>query len=657
MCGIAGLVGSFLPGLVERMNAAQIHRGPDGNGVFDDAEAEVALGHVRLSILDLSTAASQPMLSPDGRYVLVFNGEIYNFKDLREGLEAKGHSFTSTGDTEVLLQGLIEYGEDFIDKLNGMFAFAVWDRRRGELLAARDHFGIKPFYYAAPEPGTVLFASEIKALCAHPGLSREPDFQALQQHLAYCHASGDSTALKAVKRLPAGHLLRWKAGTRRIEIRRFWSPRFDETPPCERAEEVERLREQVHEATARQLVSDVPTGSLLSGGLDSSFITAAAVQRAAHGFGCYTITYPPSENQLDRFDDDAPHARTMARELGLPLEEISPQPTVTELWPRLIRHLDEPIADPAAITSYLICKRARENGTIVLLSGQGADELFCGYPRYLAMHKTAWLAKAPYFPRRVAAVAARALPGSREGRLGALSRRVRRVLVEIDRPAEQRFLAYCANTPQAEIHRVLSTEFRAALNGQQFTAECEQHMKSRGLAGLHRLQDRDLSIYLPNHNLLYTDKMGMAVGVEARVPLLDVKLAGRVARYPCDWLLAKGQTKVLLRQAAEGVVPRDIIYRRKAGFGAPYRKWLRYDLAEMWNDLTSEDVVRRRGWFDHAALQDARARSQAGKNDLYMLQWAVLTMELWARQFVDDDPLTAPCTATPHLRRVSVATP
>jgi asparagine synthase (glutamine-hydrolysing) len=320
------------------------------------------------------------------------------------------------------------------------------------------------------------------------------------------------------------------------------------------------------------------------------------------------------------------------------LREIELKPKVAELWPQLIHHLDEPIADPAAIACFLICKLARENGTKVLLSGQGGDELFCGYPRYLVMHATQWLTKVPPILRALVSSAVRHLPGSHEGSAGAFMRRIRRGLTGLEQPPEKRFPGYCANTPQEAITRVLSSELKAALEGRSFAEDCLQHMEFMELSGLQRLQERDLSIYLPNHNLLYTDKMGMAVGLEARVPLLDMELVNRVLRYPYDWQLARGKTKVLFREAARGVVPDEIIDRPKAGFGAPYRKWLRYDLNEMWHELTSESAVRKRGWFDYKALQEARARSQSGKDDLYMLQWAVLTVELWARQSIDHNP-------------------
>ncbi len=633
MCGIAGYAGHFLPGLAVRMNAAQAHRGPDGQGVFEDPAAAIALGHGRLAILDLTPAAAQPMHSPDGRYVLVFNGEIYNFSELRHDLIAKGHRFTSTGDTEVLLHGLMEYGIAFTERLNGIFAFALWDGRKRELWLARDPLGVKPLYYAEPVPGALLFASEIKALLQHPQLSREPDFSALQQHLAYCHAAGDRTVLKAVKRLPPGSWLRWRAG-QPLALQQYWRAPFAQERLQDRRSALTDLRQQLQAATRRQMVADVPVGLFLSGGLDSSLIAALAARDTGAGLDCFTVTYPSADNRLDRAAEDLPHARTLARRLGLPLHEIELQPQLTELWPKLIDHLDEPLADPAAIACYLICQLARQHGVKVLLSGQGGDELFCGYPRYQVFHATAGLDRWPLATRRTMARLATRLPGAWEGRFGASLRRARRVLIELAEPATTRFLDLCANTPQAEISRIWSPAVRDALRTETFRDDCQRHIAATGLDGLAAVQERDLAIYLPNHNLNYTDKMSMAVGVEVRVPLLDLELANTVTQYPYAWLLGR-KTKVLLREAARGLVPDSIIDRPKAGFGAPYRKWLRYDLAELWGDLTSESAVKARGWFDHAALQDARARSQAGHDDLYMLQWAVLTMESWARRFLD----------------------
>lgn len=636
MCGIAGYVGAPVPGLAERMNAAQGHRGPDGAGVFE--EAGVALAHRRLSILDLSAAAAQPMTSPDGRYVLAYNGEIYNFQELRDGLRARGETFRSTGDTEVLLLGLARHGPDFVRRLNGMFAFALWDRFEKELLLARDPIGVKPLYLAEPGKGELLFASEIKALLAHPAVPREPDFEALLQHLAFGHACGERTALRGVRRLPPGHLLRWKHG-RPSRIERYWTPPFGKEGAGTREEALERLRATLRAATRRQLVSDVPVGAFFSGGLDSTLLTALTLREGApKGFTAFTITYPSSENVLDRAEEDGPFARRAAAALGIAQVEREIKPQVADLLPRLIWHLDEPLVDPAVIACHLVSRVAREAGTPVLLSGQGGDELFAGYPRYRAMAASAWLDRAPGPVRRAAAGLGRLLPGAREGRLGATARRLRRALSSVDETPDRRFLAYCAGTPDEAILGILSPEVRAELGGRRPSDDDMARMDAEGLSGVDRWLERDLSVYLPNHNLLYTDKMGMAVGLEARVPLLDLELVEAVVRYPADWKIAGGTTKAILRDAARGTVSDEVIDRPKAGFGAPYRKWLRHDLEGLWNDLTADAVVRRRGWFDPEGLRKARELSQSGRQDLYMLQWAVLTIEVWARQFVDRSP-------------------
>ena len=624
MCGIAGLVGEFRAGLMERMNAAQSHRGPDGRGVFEDSEAEIALGHTRLAILDLSDAGAQPMTSPDGRFVLTYNGEIYNYRELQKTLEARGASFRSTGDTEVLLAGWRQEGERFVERLNGMFAFAVWDRRERVLTLARDPLGIKPLYFTQLANGALLFASEIKALCAHPGLKREPDLAVLQQHLTFCHACGPRTALRGVRRLEPGTLLRWRADTRTLDEHRYWQLDFETVGGKSRDDAVMELRGQLEKAVVDQLVSDVPVGVFLSGGLDSTLVTALAARARGRDLEGYTITYPSEDNRLDGFDEDAPHARSAAEALGIRLREIEIRPRVAELWPRLVYHLDEPIADPAAIACYLISRLARDSGTPVLLSGQGADELFAGYPRYRALQATQRFDALPLALRRGLAAAGRRLPGALEHRMGALLRRGRRVLSEVDLSFEDRFLAYSAPTPVAEVSRLWSPAARDEIAGESPWDACRQTMQARGLSGLHRFLDRDLRIYLPNHNLLYTDKMGMAVGLEARVPLIDRDLVTSAAGYPEDWklkpqawgLATAGGTKAILRDAARGLVPDATIARGKAGFGAPLRKWLRYDLAEMWHDLTSREAVERRGWFDPSKLQEARERSQRGEADL-----------------------------------------
>lgn len=634
MCGIAGFVGGFAVGLSARMNAAQAHRGPDCEGVFEDELAGCAMGHVRLSVLDLSSAANQPMYSADGRYVLVYNGEIYNFRQLRSELEAKGWCFESTGDTEVLLNGLIQFGADFVSKLNGMFAFALWDRVNRELLIARDPMGVKPLYYCVPRPGTVLFASEIKALLEHPAFNPVPDLVGLVQHLVFCHASADRTALKGVKRLTPGCLAHWRANDPVFRTKRYWCPSQADYAGL-KSDAVATLRNSIAAAVQRQMVSDVPVGVFLSGGLDSSYITILSKPFAETGFSGFNVNFPDSENLLDQVDPDLPYARNLAETLGIELHVTELGHSVADLWSRLVWHLDEPLVDPAAIATYLVCKQAREFGTTVLLSGQGADELFCGYPRYWVMRTTGWIESFPTGLRTSLVNAVNLLPAAMEGRAGVAFRRVRRALRGVSQDTERRFLDLCSGSPQEKVSGVLSSSFVEELNKQTAFDDCLAQLRSSKFNGIVRFRERDLSVYLPNHNLLYTDKMGMAVGVETRVPYLDTEVVEQTLRFPIEWMLRGPRTKVLFRKCAKGTVPDSIMRRRKAGFTAPYRKWLRYDLEEMWNDVLSEKAVRHRGWFNYASLQRARQKSQAGTDDLYMLQWAALTLELWARHFLD----------------------
>ncbi len=641
MCGIAGLVGEFVPELAARMNSAQAHRGPDGQGVFEDPEARVALGHVRLFILDLTPAADQPMYSPDGRFVLIYNGEIYNFRELREDLTSRGHRFVSTGDTEVLLQGLMEYGDNFLGRLNGIFAFALWDRKERELLLVRDQLGVKPLYYSESKPGTLLFASEIKALLAYPGLPKDPDFEALQEHLARSHASGAHTAFKGIYRLRPGMMLKWKYSDKSLQIKPYWKPDFSQNSEGAYGEAIESLRSSIQTAVKRQMISDVPVGSFLSGGLDSSLITLLAAEHAREDFQCFTITYPSSENRLDQFVDDTPYALKVSQSLGKPQILINIKPEVSPLLERLIWHMDEPIADPAIIASYLISQYARKNGTTVLLSGQGADELFGGYPRYQAIHLLNLFKVMPSFVQEWVARGSNLIPGALEGPFGAKLRRTRRVLSEITDQPDNRFMALCSATSDEYIRHILHPDVRQILKDRSSAEQGLSMIQSCNSNNGNKYLYRDFVDYLPNHNLLYMDKMSMAEGVEARVPLLDLEIVEKVTSLPFKWKVSGLKTKKILRDVSRGIVPDEIISRPKAGFGAPYRKWLRYDLNEMWDEVTSETALRRRGWFDPNGVNEIRRLSQTGNIDLYMLQWAILTIELWARQFIDRNPAMA----------------
>ncbi|MCX7858352.1 MAG: asparagine synthase (glutamine-hydrolyzing) [Deltaproteobacteria bacterium] len=635
MCGISGLVGGFVPGLIEKMNRLQAHRGPDSFGIFEDPKNEVALGHVRLAVIDLSEAANQPMYSEDGRFVIVFNGEIYNFKNLRKDLETLGYRFRTKSDTEVLLYGLAEYGEEFLSKLNGIFAFAFWDKIKRRLLLGRDHVGVKPLYYCEPQSGQLLFASEIKTLFSYPGLRREPNFEAIQEHLARCHASGSHTAFKGIFRLPPASILLWDANTKTYRISKYWELPINEPIHVDYSTAVYELREKIKSAIKRQMIADVSLGSFLSGGLDSSIITLIASQFHEKEFHCYTITYPQSENTLDQFVDDTPYAFKVSQLVKKTHILINIKPSIVDLFPKIIWHMDEPIADPAIFAAYLISEFARRNGTIILLSGQGADELLGGYPRYVAMNFFHLLEIIPRWAREIISLCIGVVPGVMEGKLGAYLRKLRRVLIEVRESPLKTFMSYCSSTSDQYISKVLNRDVLEMVKERDSASfSIELIKKFNGLNG-NKYIYRDFLDYLPNHNLLYMDKMSMASGIEVRVPLIDREIVETVTSMPYSWKVKGSKMKVILSDVAEDIVPKEIINRRKTGFGAPYRKWLRYDLTQFWEDIMSDEAVKRRGWFDPKGVREIRTLSQEGKVDLYMLQWALLTVELWARTFLD----------------------
>jgi asparagine synthase (glutamine-hydrolysing) len=643
MCGINGFAGDFGASaavLLTRMNAAIAHRGPDDRGVYLDPSGAAGLGHLRLSILDLSPAGRQPMSDPGGRVHMVFNGEIYNFRELRSELEGRGHRFQSQTDTEVLVHLYLEYGERMLDRLQGMFAFAVWDTRTGTLFAARDHFGIKPFYYHHFPDGRLLFSSEVKALLCCPGVPRAVHLPALAEYLAFLWVGDPWTMFEGVLKLPPGHKLTWSNG--RLRVEEWW----DLNPSGEvhrgtEEELAEELGRRLELAVRRQLVSDVPVGAFLSGGLDSSGIVAAMTREHRGEVRCYTMAFDRGEYDADQFDDDLPHARRVAEHLGVGLREVRAAPDVVALWPKMIWHLDEPTADPAVINCFLIARHAREDGTKVLLSGQGADELFAGYRWHQGpelMRPAGWV---PRPLNRVISRGSLLLPGNRPGRMGGVFRRAKKLLAGAGLSADEQFVRYSQWTTVAERRALLSPEVSdrvMALDPEERTRGLLR--RHPGASPLWRRLYRDLKTFLPALNLTYTDKSGMATGLECRVPYLDVELVEFASGLP-DRMKLRGLTgKYLLRKALRKRLPPQVLTRPKTGFGAPLRKWLNHDLREVVDDLVSKETVERRGLFRWGEVERVRRDVRRGASDHTYLLWSLLTLELWHRAFLD--------TATPR---------
>jgi asparagine synthase (glutamine-hydrolysing) len=637
MCGICGVFGQADEQLIKGMLARIAHRGPDDEGVFvaeTSTNERVGLGHRRLSIIDLSPAGHEPMPDASGQIWLTFNGEIYNFKQLRRELESLGHSFRSETDAEVILYAYREWGSHCLSRFNGMFAFAIWDSRDETLLLARDRLGIKPLYYA-DTPAGFAFASEIKALLAIPDFDREVDLAALDQFMTFLWTPDPKTAFRGVSKLPPGHYMVRRNG--RSDIFQYWDIAFDEDDSIAEAEWVERLREQITRSVRGQMISDVPLGAFLSGGIDSSTIVAlmcgAATEKVTtQKVTTYTFGFRQEDLRYDILEDDVKYARLVGREFGTDYREEYLEPAVMELLPKLVYHMDEPVADPAIITSFLICRAARERLT-VLLSGMGGDEVFAGYPRHTAVK----IAEAyNLIPTFLSGPVVRALPGARPGKLTALFRNTKKLAKSAALPERERYLGFGTYFTEEEKRELYSSSMRASSAGFDPYSEHQKYFdRVAGEDFINQMLYIDLKTFLPCLNLAYTDKTSMASSMEVRVPLLDHELIEMAARMPAR-LKLKGLTgKYILKRAAERWLPREIIHRKKAGFSAPVRAWLVRDLREMVEDLLSESNIERRGYFDYPSVRRLIDENLSGREDNSLKVFQLLTLELWHRAFID----------------------
>ncbi len=634
MCGICGSVGRADKALIESMNAAQAHRGPDGEGIELFAASgdrpPAALGHRRLSIIDPTPRGAQPMSYAGGRYWITYNGELYNFKALRSELERDGFKFASDCDTEVLLAMYARDGERMLERLNGIFTFAIWDAERGDLFFARDRLGVKPLYYATHHGG-FYFASEVKALLqALPGVSLRHD--KLPEYLAFLWVPDPDTLFDGVFKLPPGHCGRYDRDG--LKLWQYWDVSFDVDASRSEDEWIEETRETVQAAIRRQMVSDVPLGAFLSGGLDSGAVTAT-MREAVGEVTTYTVGFSPEDLAHEIVPDDLRYARKLGAELGVDYHEQILKPDIVDLLPKLIWHLDEPVADPAAITTYLICSAARERLTVIL-SGMGGDEVFAGYPRHLAAQLTRG---ADLVPSAWRASLRQALDGrltmGKPGRLRGPRRNLMKLMRGIDLGPVDRYLAYSSYYRRDELPSVFSPELRSELSGND---PFLQHSRYAGAVSdqnwLNQLLYVDMKTFLPCLNLTYTDKMSMASSTEVRVPLLDDEVVRMADRIPPGLKLKRTKRKYVLKRAMEGVLPHDVIWRPKAGFGAPLRAWIGGDLRALVDDCLGHDVIRERGLFEPATVDRLVRDNDAGTADNTLRIWALLVLELWQRSFV-----------------------
>lgn len=628
MCGIVGFLGSFAPGLLLKANRLQLHRGPDAEGVWQDAG--IGLGHRRLSILDLTSTGAQPMVSDDGMVVLVFNGEIYNFRELRKELEASGHQFRGHSDTEVLLHLYLAHGEAMLAWLNGVFAFALWDKRKQCLFVARDALGVKPLYYAESAQG-FAFASEINALLCLVPKMRELDVPSLHRYLSFLWCPGAGTPLRGVHKLLPGEAMTVRDG----KIARHWTwyqlPLLrGVTGDLNEADALKGTEDGLRRAVQRQLVADVPVGAFLSGGLDSSSIVAFAREQVPE-IRCFTIE--SAGGQDAGASDDLPYARRVAQHLKVSLDVVRIDAgRMADDLERMVVQLGEPLADPAPLNVLYISRLAREQGIKVLLSGAGGDDLFTGYRRHVAVNYERYWDWLPQGGRSGLERAAAGLDQRQP-----LFRRLAKFFNGAGLTGDMRLANNFSWTNEAQLLGLYTADFRAHL-GQESAARPMLDFLSLLPSSVQPL-DRTLALeqrfFLTDHNLNYTDKMSMAAGVEVRVPFLDLDLVEHAARVPVG-LKQKGRIgKWVLKKAMEQYLPHDVIYRPKAGFGAPLRRWMRYELRPLLGDLLSVESLRRRGLFEPAAVQQLIARNDSGQVDAAYTLLSLLNIEIWCRAYID----------------------
>lgn len=644
MCGISGLANLGDRETLARMTAVQSHRGPDDFGLWERCfpdGAYVALGSRRLAIIDLSPSGHMPMCNEDRSLWITYNGEIYNFKELRQELQGKGHRFNSRTDTEVVLHLYQEEGPECVKRLNGMFAFAICDLRLGrpELFFARDHFGVKPFYYA--QRGRALaFASEIKALLEVPGIDAELDVESLHQYLTFLWVPEPRTMFRGIHKLPAGHYAHFRGG--QLSITKYWDLEF---PPAgaiySRSEHdlTEEVRERFRRSVKAQMISDVPVGAFLSAGLDSSSIVAMMTRATGHPIRTYTITFPEKYRVGENTLDDPQVPARLCRRLGCDNQQIVVDPDVADLLPKLTWHMDEPTADPAIVPAYIVCREARKAST-VLLSGVGGDELFAGYRKHAAHYWGEAYRRIPSAWRRWIGSRLAGWQSVRGSHLKGTVRLAKKMVRSGALPARERFVMNCT---------YLDAEQKASLYNPELFQEvgthdpCLRHWESfsrvQNADFLNQMLYLDSKIFMPSLNLNYNDKMSMASSVEVRVPFLDRELAEFAARSISPRLKLKGRlqptSKYIFRKAMKDLLPAEVLSQPKAGFAVPVDYWLAHDLREMVDDLLSLSRVRNRGLFRPAAVRAFVEEHRQGIEDWSMQIWQFLTLEIWMQTFLD----------------------
>lgn len=632
MCGITGIIQRDKYTAIKDSISYIKHRGPDSNGTYIDGSIE--LGHQRLSIQDLSPNGHQPMLSADERYVLIFNGEIYNHWEIREELKHK-YTFTSSSDTQTILYGFVEYGAALFSKLNGIFALAIYDKQTNEVVIARDQFGVKPLYYYEDE-ATFMFSSEIKSFFAYPNFKKELDYEALCNYIHFLYSPSEATPFKKVKKLLPGHYITLKTDLKSPKrLTKYYDIPFDgQYSSASEKELIDILEQKLYKAVERQLLADVPVGFFLSGGLDSSLIVAMAkkILPDEKKLTCYTIN--TGEKKFEGFTPDIHYARKTAQYLDVSLTEIESNAKDIDLLDKMVYHLDEPQADIAPIHVYNICKQAREDGFVVLLGGTAGDDLFSGYRRHQTLYYERIL---KYIPSFLGRHIVKIVPLLQKD--SPISRRIQKFFGELHKKAENKWVGYYAWLPidiNKNLFKKTIQQQLVSYNPEQVFLDSLENIPNE-TSSLNKMLYWDMKYFLTDHNLNYTDKLAMAVGVEVRVPFLDLELVEFSAKIPPHLKMKGKTTKYLLRKVAERYLPHEIIYRSKTGFGSPIREWVTTNLKEEIKLRLSEENISRQGIFSYEQIAQLIADNESGKVDASYSILALLSIDSWHRQFIEQE--------------------
>lgn len=636
MCGICGYISKREKPDLDAMTNVMIHRGPDDRGIylkiFD--EINIGLGHRRLSIIDLSSAGHQPMANEDETIWIVFNGEIYNFLEIKPVLIDLGHIFKSNSDTEVIIHAYEEWGEKCLEKFNGIFSFAIWDEKKKKLFVARDRLGVKPLYYFC-DSDSFVFASEIKSILISKLVEAEVNVEAIPYYLTFLWVPGPQTMFKNIFKLLPGHYL--VRQDNKIEIKQYWDIQSIKQLSSSEGEIGQRLLGLLRQTIKKELVSDVPLGSFLGGGIDSSIITTLMTEVQIKPVNTFTINFSPNNKKVEGLPLDVTYSRILKQQLKgkLNYQEIFIQPDFVDLLPKAIWHTEEPIADPAIILTYLICRAAKDNGITVMLSGMGGDEVFAGYNRHIAQKLLYYCDK---LRLRFALVGLKKIvnrtPILNNWPFTAALRYLKKIAKHFDLPPDQRYVGISSWLSKKECLNLLSDKIKRQIHQQNWQDIHLEFYNKHNFDYLDRALYTDLKTFLVDLNLTYTDKMSMAASVEARVPLINPALVEFAFQIPSKLKLRHWTTKGILKKIFQNILPKKIIKRGKVGFGAPIRSWFN-DLQSVIQKNLSPEMLKKQGYFDPKAVQLFLQKNAQGREDYNYQIWALLTFSLWHQIFID----------------------